>query len=191
MSGYEAYKDYVALKQHFSRFDYDYIKYGGKSRTKHETYEKRKDKIFFEKVGKRADYHDFLLANLSHDSKLWIKDIAYSDDAEKRFSAWKKRKESLTYMFKSELSKLDENFDANFICKDGQHPKLLTLFLAGEISMETICILLDITGAAKHWNKQLEYDLVWDECKLKLLKYIPFLQYDREKFKKLALDFFS
>ena len=30
MSSYETYKEYVALKSHFNKHDYDYIKYGGK-----------------------------------------------------------------------------------------------------------------------------------------------------------------
>ena len=30
VSPFECYQDYLALKQHFSRPDYDYVKYNGK-----------------------------------------------------------------------------------------------------------------------------------------------------------------
>ena len=50
--GYNAYKTYVALKNHFKSDSYDYFKYKGKARVKEETFLKRKDKFFFEKIRK-------------------------------------------------------------------------------------------------------------------------------------------
>lgn len=191
MSGFEVYKDYVALKNHFTKPSYDYIKYNGHSRIKPESFNSRKDKIFFEKLAKRSDYHDFLVANLSYNSKLWIRDLAYSEEADKRFSEWKKKTQSLTYHIKSQLSKLDSNFDSNFICQDNSHPHLLRLFLGSEISLETLCVLLDLTGAMKHWDSRLEYDPIWEETSMKVKKYIPFVKYDREKVKKIVVDFFA
>jgi hypothetical protein len=49
MSAFEVYKDYLALKNHFSNKNYDYFKYKGKVRTSIDSFNKRKDKIFFEK----------------------------------------------------------------------------------------------------------------------------------------------
>ena len=51
--GYNAYKTYVALKNHFTSDSYDYFKYKGKARVKEETFLKRKDKFFFEKIEKK------------------------------------------------------------------------------------------------------------------------------------------
>ena len=102
-----------------------------------------------------------------------------------------KCKLSLSHVFKEDLDKLDEIFDNNFKIIDGQHPILLKKFLGNEISIETLCILLAMTGAEKYWSKNLLYDMIWDDTKLKIVKYTPFIEYDKEKFKKIVLDKFN
>ena len=71
------------------------------------------------------------------------------------------------------------------------HPILLKKFLGSEISLETICILLDLTGAKNHWDKKMQYDLVWDNTRTKIEKYTPFIKYDKEKIKNILLDHFG
>ena len=191
MSAFEVYKDYLALKQHFNKSDYDYQRYNGKMKLSVATFEKRKDKLFFQKLAKRADYHQFLLANLVHDKKAWIRDIAYSEEAEKVFSEWKKRIQSLTYTFKQDLNKLDPVFDKNFVCRDNEHPILLKQYLASEVTLETLCILLEMSGARRHWDFRLKYDPIWSTVDLTTAKYLPFIPYDKEVFKKIVVDFFN
>lgn len=191
-SSFEVYKDYVALKNHFSTPNYDYVKYNGKTGVKLASFNNRKDKIFFEKLAKRPDYHDFLVANLSYDHKLWIRDIAYSDEADKRFLEWKKRNQSLSYIFKNEIhEELTKPFNYNFICHDGGHPPILKIYLGGRICLETFCILSDLAGSITYWDKKMEYDPVWEEQSLKIKKYIPFIKYDKDKFRKIVLDFYE
>jgi hypothetical protein len=189
-STFEVYKDYLALRNHFTKPEYDYIKYNGKIKANEKAFESRKDKFFFQKLAKRPDYHNFLIANLSYDPSLWIRDLAYSEEADARYNAWKKRQQSLSYVVKSELSQLNSDFDSNFKCGD-EHPPLFKLYLGGHISLETLCILLSITGALKHWDKAMEYDLIWRQTRLKIVKYIPFINYDHNKIKSLILDYFS
>lgn len=190
MSAFEVYKDYLALKNHFSNKNYDYFKYKGKVRTSIDSFNKRKDKIFFEKLAKNKEFHEFLVSNLSEDPKLWIRDLAYSDDALKRYLNWKKRQQSLSYTFKNDLSRLNSDFDSNLLCKNG-HPTLLKLYLGGEISLETLCIVLKMTKSMKYWNKSMEYDPVWEDIRNKVIKYTPFLKYDEEKFLKIVIDKFG
>lgn len=191
MTPFEVYCEYICLRNHFSSGDYDYIKYKGKSRLKLSSFQKRKDKIFFEKLAKHPDVHGFLVANLSLNEKLWIRDLAYSDEAERIYKLWLRHQQSLTYSFKNDLSKLDSQFNLNFTCEDNQHPILLQKYLGGDVNLETLCILLDITGAMKHWNTKMRYDLVWDMLSLKVRKYLPFINYDKEKYKKICLDFYT
>ena len=155
------------------------------------TFEKRKDKLFFQKLAKRADYHQFLLANLVHDNKAWIRDIAYSEQAEKVFSEWKKRIQSLTYNFKQDLNKLDSVFDQNFVCRDNEHPLLLKLYLSADISLETLCILLEMSGARRHWDFRLKYDPIWSAVSMTTVKYLPFIPYDKDAYKNIVVDFFN
>ena len=190
-TAFECYKEYLALKNHFSKPDYDYFKYNGKIRSNHESFEKRKDKLFFQKLAKHPDVHNFLVANLSENEKHWIRDLAYSEDAEKTYKAWLKRQQSLSYVFRQELSKLDDDFNNNFVCKANEHPLLLKKFFASEVSLETLCLLLEFTGAKKHWDSKMQYDLVYDSIKTKIEKYTPFIRTDKEKIRKIVLDHFS
>ena len=109
MSAFEAYKEYVALKNHFTKPDYDFIKYNGKTGLKVSSFEKRKDKIFFEKLAKIENYHEFLVANFSVNPKLWIRDLSYSEDAKLIYQDWKKRNQSITYLYKKEFRKILED----------------------------------------------------------------------------------
>jgi len=191
MSAFECYKEYLALKNHFTKPSYDYFKYAGKSRVSFDSFEKRKDKLYFMKVAKHTDPINYILSNLVVNEKTWIKEIAYSSAAEAIYQDWLKRKESLTYIFTNDISKLDDDFNFNFKIKDNSHPPLLKLYLRGDVSLETLIILVDMVQCMKYWNNKMEYDPSWSSISNKVVKYRPFLNYDREKFKKIVLDKFS
>lgn len=189
MNGYDAYKLYVALKNHF-KGSYDFFKYGTKNKVNYNSYDKRKDKVFFDKLAKHTDLENYLLANFIKDSKLWVRDLAYSSDAEEAYQTWNKKQQALTYLFKQEIIKLEDDFNRNFVVTNNQHPILLIKYLASDVSLETLCILLDISNAKKYWDNELHYDPVWDNLRLKVEKYTPFIKYDKDKFKKICLDHF-
>ena len=192
MTPFEAYKEYLALKNHFTKPEYDYKKYNGKLKVNADSFNTRKDKLFFQKLAKHPDVHNFLVANLSRNEKAWIKELAYSEEAEKTYKDWLKRNQSLTYVIKNEIKQLDSPFDLNFIVsKNKPHPPLLKLYLGGYVSLETLCVLLDITKAKKHWDSKMEYDPIYQEIKLKIEKYTPFVKYEKEKVKNIVIDFFS
>jgi len=192
MTPSEVYQDYMALRRHFNSSSYDYFKYYGKVRGDAEnSFNKRKDKFFFEKVAKHRDPHGFMLANFAKYPKTWIRDIAYSDGAEKTYQDWLKRKESLTCLLQKDLSKLQFPFDLNFAIEDRQLSHLLVLYLGGEINIETTCILTDLVGCYRYWNKQLKEDVIWQEIGQLIKKYTPFVKYDKDKVNKIVLDFFA
>jgi hypothetical protein len=192
MSAFDCYKEYLALKNHFSSPNYDYFRYNGKLKVNPTSFDQRKDKLFFQKLAKHPDVHNFLVANLSKNDKAWIKELAYSEDAERVYKDWLKRNQSLTYVVKNDLSKLESPFDDNFLVSKSQsHPRLLQLYLGGHVTLETMCILLDITKAKKHWDSKMEFDPIYDEVRKKIEKYTPFIKYDKDKMKKIVLDYFS
>lgn len=191
MSAFECYKEYLALKNHFTKPTYDYFKYQGKVNVAYNTFEKRNDKLFFQKLAKHTDLKNFLIANFVNDEKSWIRELAYNQNAEKVYKDWLKKTQSLSYVFKEDLKKLDEKFDNNFICQNNQHPILFKKFLGKEICLETLCLLLEFSGAMKHWNSKMEYDLVWETFRTKIEKYTPFISCDKDKLKKICLDHFT
>ena len=190
MSAFDCYKEYVALKNHFTKPGYDYFKYNGKMKLNYASFEKRNDKLFFQKLAKHEDPQGLIVSNLLRDKKLWIRDLAYSEVSEKTFQEWQRRKQSLTYTFKQELEQLLPNFDANFKVS-GNHPHLMKLYFSKKVSIETMVILVDLVKCSKHWYDQLQYDPVADEVLNTIVKYRPFLDYDREKVKNIVVEKFS
>lgn len=191
MTPFEVYQMYVALKNHFTQKNYDYFKYGGKVKVKPETFETRKDKYFFYKLSKRKDVRDFLLANLVDGSKdFWIGEVR-EHMPEEIYLRWRKRKESLSYIYTQDLTNMKEEFDENFKVPEYGHPYLLRLFLRQDVCIETLIILDMLVGYSKLWNRKLQKDLIWNEVYTKMIKYRPFLSINIDKFKKVTINTFT
>lgn len=187
---YEAYKYYVALKMHFSS-NYDYFKYNGKTRVNApDKFMTRRDVIWFKRLAKQKNYREKILANLLDDINIWIRDISESERAEEVFWEWKKRQESLSYVFSNDLKKLDPDFDDNIIVRNGQHPELIRLYSGGDICIETMVIIDDLVRCFDYWDRVVKDTIIYPEVKRKVRKYGPFLEYDKQKMKGLVLDTF-
>lgn len=191
MTPYEVYRDYLALRSHFNNAEYDYFKYKGKASGSVASFNKRKDKIFFERLAKHRDPHGVILAAFVKNPKAWIRDIAYSEEYEQYYNDRNKKLQSLSYHIKNDLAKIDESFDDALRVTDNQHPTLMRLHSAGVICDETLCIIVDLTGCYKHWNAKLSGDVVWDQISLFIRKYTPFIPYDKDKIKKIVVDTFQ
>ena len=186
---FETYQTYLSMKSHFTNNKYDFFKYGGKSRATMASFNKRKDKYFFEKTSRKysdEEILNFLLANFvntDNPQNLWIGEIINS--GERNYSEWMRRKQSLTYLFKEQTEKLisETNLEKVFDCSKG-HPPLLKKYLGGEISLETLIILEKVFSFRKNFDKKLE-DPVWETVSLKIKKYIPFLNINVFHYKKI------
>lgn len=188
--GFEVYKTYLALKNHFTKPTYDYFKYNKRTKASRKTFESRNDKYFFQKLSKHKEYEKFLVANIVDGTYLWIGDLIGNEDSEKIFLEWKGRQESITYLFKKDLEKLKDNFDDNLLVEEGQYPYLLLLFLRKDITMETVVILNDLVSCFRYWSKSIEEDVIFPDLLHKFKKYKPFVSYDRDKMKKIVLEKF-
>ena len=192
MTGFDVYKLYVALKNHFNSDTYDFFKYGGKTRASVNTFEARPDKYFFHKLAKRKDVERFILANIvDGGSGVWVGEMANEQMADERYRAWLKRQESLTYVFTNDLDKLNEEYNSNILVSQDSHPPLLKLYLQKQISIETIIILNDMCKFFRYWNKHIEEQVVWPGIYKQCKKYKPFIQYDMDKLKKIVVDKFQ
>lgn len=187
----EAYKMYLAFKQHFSSKSYDYFKYNGRVRVSNDAFFKRKDKFFFGKLAREKGnfLEKYLLANFLKSDKVWVGDLL-SDDSEVVYSNWLKIQESLTYTFKNEVDFLGDvdNFDDEFKVVDGQHPSILRMFFQNKISLETLVILDDVLKFTKKWDKEIEDTVLYPEVAKKIAKYRPFLTYDKPKYRKILKE---
>jgi len=186
MSPFDVYQDYLALKQHFAG-RYDYFKYNGKIRADRDKFERRNDRFTFAKLARQSDPHGYLLANLIEDHNLWIGQIV-TPEGNKRYQDWKKRAESLTYLFTQELNKVTKE---DFEVTDGQHPSLVQKYMQGEIGIDTFIIICEVTGAVKHFNQKIEDTILWPEIRTKCSKYSKFISWDKQKFTKIVVDYFK
>ena len=189
-TAFEAYREYLSLKRHFTS-DYDYVKYSGRINASEKSFDARNDKIFFEKLAKHKDLKNYIIANLLVNPKIWVKELAYSATAEKTYSEWQRRQQSLSYIFGNELAKLNPDFDSNLVIKDNEHPPLLLKYITGEVCIETVIAILRMTGCVKHWNAKMADDPVWEDAYLKIKKYSPFAVINVDKLKNIVIQNFS
>jgi len=189
MTPFDAYKQYLALKNHFSKQKYDYHKYAGKSRASVTSFNKRKDKYWFEKLSRQKsdeEIKNFFIANfVSADdpNSLWIGSVIRS--GETCYLDWNKRQQSLQYIFTQESEELfsDNKVDDVFDCSKG-HPIVLKKFLSGKISIETLVIYDRIFLFGNNFDKKL-LDPIWESVSMKIKKYAPFLNIDIFKYRKI------
>jgi len=192
VSPFDCYKTYLAMKNHFTKESYDYVKYGGRSRASVASFNKRRDRYFFERMSRKKDDDEiiqYFIANFisSEDpGKVWIGEII--QNGETNFKEWQKRNQSLSYLFGNEVETIftRDNFDSYFHT-EGQHPKILKAYLRKEISIETLIILDKILGFVKRFDKKLD-DPIWSTVSLKIKKYGAFLNIDVLRYRKILKE---
>jgi len=188
----DAYRCYLALKNHFTKDHYDYIKYRGKTRASNAAFYKRKDRFWFEKFARQKndkEIEDFFVSNFIYStdpSTMWIGEMI--KEGEGRYQEWQKKVQSLTYIFKEETETVFENkkMDDMFDCSKG-HPPILKSYLGGDISLESMVIYDRILGYGKDFDKRLK-DPVWETVSRKIKKYSPFLNIDVSRYKKILKE---
>jgi len=192
---FETYRTYLSMKSHFTNPKFDFFKYGGKSRATMTSFNKRKDKYWFEKTSRKysdQEVLDFLLSNFviaDNPQNLWIGEIINS--GERNYADWMRRKQSLTYLFKEQSEKLlsENELQTVFDCSKG-HPVILKKYLGGEISLETLTILEKVFSFVRDFDKKLT-DPVWETVSLKIKKYIPFININVFNYKKILKEVIS
>jgi len=189
---FETYQHYLSLKNHFTNPKYDFFKYGAKTRASMTSFNKRKDKYWFEKTSRKyndKEVLDFLVSNFvasDNPQNLWIGEIINS--GERTYADWMRRQQSLTYLFKEQSNELfsETKLDDALNCSKG-HPPVLKKFLSGKISLETLVIYDKIFLFGKMFDKKL-LDPVWETVSLKISKYSPFLNIDVFQFKRILRE---
>ena len=189
---FDAYKCYLAMKNHFTKDKYDYLKYHGKVRATHQAFYKRKDRFWFEKFARQKsdkEIEEFFVSNFIYSSNpetMWIGEMI--KEGEDRYTEWKKKVQSLSYIFKEESESLFMNnkVDDVFDCSKG-HPIVLKKFLGGSLSIESMVIYDRILGYGKDFDKKLK-DPVWETVSRRVKKYSPFLNIDVFRYKKILKE---
>ena len=188
MQPIDAYLMYCAMKAHFDKGTYDFVRYNGKSKVPRDSFYKRNDRIFFVKLTRKykskENIQDYLLANFLKHSKGWVGKFH-----EDNYTEWQKRIQSLTYTFKSEIEPI---LDSKLIAiSENKHPKLLKDYLCKRVSLESIMILDSILGFSHTWNIKLKDDYTWKDISKLMNDYKSFLKFDASKFKFVLKELMS
>lgn len=189
-SGYGAYMLFVALRTHFDKSSYDFFQMNGKLRASKESYNKRNDKKFFEKVAKEYNaeaLRDFYISNILED-RIYITEL-FDEKAEYAYNDYTKRRQSLSYICTNDMGRVfDDDLKKPFTVSDSAYPSIVLLFLRREISIESMVILDDLTGFTRKFDKHYEDDVIWFNISKKMSKYRPFLKYDKDKMRKILKE---
>ena len=176
MDAADVYLMYCAIKAHFSRENYDYHKFGGKTKIKRDSFYKRKDRFFFARLAKKyktkEEIEDYLVSNYIACRGAWIG--KFDDDV---YNEWKRKKQSLTYNFINEMTPYADRFEELFLWED-THPLLLREYMGKRVSMETLVILDELINFQKKWRDD---DIVWKDLKKLINNYKKFLTFDKNK----------
>ena len=197
--GFEVFKAYLAIKLHFTTDTYNYDEYGGKVNCKLETFTKRNDRYFFHKLSKQYDQKnivDFFVANFTHNNKKWVGNLLQNDGRD-IYLDFKKRKESFSYHFRSDLVAISNDFnnrglsfDDGFLCSGGQHPRLLRLLIQKRASFQTIIVLDHFLSFSKNWDKEITEKVVWPKISSTIAKLKPFVNFNITECKLIMKEVF-
>ena len=185
MQAVDVYLMYCALKAHFQG-DYDYHKFGGKTKTKRESYYKRKDRFFFAKTAVKyedTEVLNYFVSNFIHDRSGYIANFT-----DKNYETWMNKRAMFYEIFSQEMQPFVKNFEPLFECESGQHPTLLKEYMGKRISLETMIVLDDLVEFSKRWDKELIWDdFVWPDVKKLMNNYKGFLTINTDKYRMKLL----
>ena len=182
MESIDVYIMYCAMKAHFSRKDYDFFKYGGKTKVSRDSFWKRKDRFFFVKLSKKykteIEIRNYLVSNFIKDKSGYIANFS-----EENYNSWLLRRSGFFDQFIIEMKPFIKEFEPLFEVKNSSHPKLLKEFLGSRVSLETMLVLDELVSFSKKWDQQLEDDIVWVDLKKLMKNYKGFLTINKNRYR--------
>ena len=181
MEPIDVYLMYCAMKAHFSRKDYDFLTYKGKSRVPRDSFFKRKDRVFFVKLSKKyseEDLKNYFVANFIVEKQGYIAN--FNDE---NYEQWKEKRNNFYDIFTEEIRPFVKDFNPIFKVKNSEHPFLLKEYLGKRVSLETLVILDDILGFTKNWNRSLAEDYMWYDINKLMKNYKRFLTIDKKQYR--------
>ena len=191
MNGFEVYKLYLSIKLHFTTDSYNHFTFNGKTRTTLESFEKRKDKYFFKKLGTKFNQQELINYFVSHfvqNEDTWIGDICRLQNTSV-YMEWVEKNNSISSVFTNDVNILLKDNDFESIFKvTSTHPPLLKYYLSKAITLETLVILNCLLNFIKDFDSTIVDPVIWPGLKRKVLKYEPFLSIDKPKYKQILLS---
>lgn len=198
MTGFKAFRYYIALKLHFTKEKFNVFENKGHIKGSYAAFDARNDKYLFEKLARKfpkdQDIIQFIVANLS----IGNDNIIYGmEEAEENYIQWTKRKQSITHTFLNDINtiqleseKNNYNLDQIINCTLNQFPYIIKLYLGKLICMESIVILNDFIPMIAKWKQEPSLILLENDI-LRIEKLKGFVKYNRDKIEKQVNEFLT
>ena len=169
MTGYRTFLVYQSIRLHFTHGQsYDATRYNFKTSAKESSFNSRKDRFFFERIGRKYQSLDRIVDYFTANFLIglyWIGDMR-----EENLNDFDKRMDSLSYRFETDLRTLHEECDSfDKICTTSI---AFDLLIPHRINFETVAIMDILVDFCNRLRSDLSDPLgMYDEQIQKVLKY--------------------
>jgi hypothetical protein len=131
------------------------------------------------------------LSNLLNDDSIWVSDCL-SEKARKISLEWEKTQQSMEYVYRTDISKLLDDFNENFkINEKSNYPFIIDLLIKNKIKIETVVILDRLVNFLEVTDSKIRERIFWPGVYKKIRKYSPFIVVDKQIYKNVTVDTFS
>ncbi len=196
MDGYKAFRYYLALKLHFTTDKFNVFENRGNVKMSRDSFNSRNDRYIFEKLSNKYDTDRDII-------QFYVANFAYGDEAAiyegsqsvENLTEWTKRKQSITKNFIDDLANVVTHlettkieFNKLFNADSGDIPVLLTLYLSGKVSIESMRMIDDIEPYLYKWETT-PVMFAFESQLRRIKKLTGFVKYDRIKAEKIFQHF--
>lgn len=192
LSGYQACKLFMNIRQHFAKEKFDIFSSNG-IRYAEDNYKKRPDKSFFESLAYEYPSGDLGYYFMSN---LLVGENHPSSMTDMNYREWKAKMHRIdkifdddcmlinTYMKQNNLS-----FNDFFISTTGGLPIAIQMLNGKLINIETICLIDAVLDGyiIQRMDKQITDMFTWKDIRLSIIKYAPWVTryYKADKIKAI------
>jgi hypothetical protein len=199
MTGFKAFRYYLALKLHFNNDKYNVFENKGNIKYSYENFNSRNDRHIFDKLARKfntdKELIQFLVSNFAygHDNMIFA-----VEEANEYYLEWQKRKQSITRIFKDDLNTIELESQKHALSLDqiinftlNQYPSIIKLYLGKKITIESISILNDLLDFIPTWKKNPSCMVILESDIRKIEKIKGFVKYEQEKIKPIFNEFIT
>ena len=183
MDGFKAYKYYMAVKLHFTSPKYNVFESRGHVKGTREAFNSRNDRYIFEKLAQKysddKDIIQFFVSNFAYGNDTAIYG---NSEAEELYAQWQKRKQSISKIFVDDLANIINfcdvhklNYDSIFNLTNNEIPVILTLYLNGKVTIETLNIIDSINPFLDSWKSNPALQIIMGDSFLRIKKLTGFV----------------
>lgn len=192
MDGFRAYKFYTAIKLHFTSKSYDVFKHNGHVRGSYDSYLKRNDYNLFERLGRKFKDERIFIQYIASNFMYGNPNMIWEDsEAGQNFQEFIRRRQSMTRVFENDLHTIAASgfgLDRILNFSGQKFPFVLSLHTAGQITIETVSIINDLTNFIDNIADN-PFLTVIEQQLMVIKKSKGFVKYDKDKIDKVYQNF--